>query len=137
MKVCAICLLTKSAGCGIMEFRGAAGESAPSKCTKIFNIFKNFCAFCTLYNLHNSILTNQPPHFLYKITKSIGKVNKLRLLSLFILPIDFQFLYSFNKGRKAVRGKDVQGLLRFLLKRYPSYRFQFLSQDGHNNHSNL
>ena len=89
LKVCAICLLTKLAECGIMELRGAARENAPSKCTKIFNIFKNFCIICTLCKLHNGILTNQPLFFLCKFPKSIGKVNKPHLLSLVILPIDF------------------------------------------------
>lgn len=85
------------------------GKRPPSNCTKIFNIFKNFCAFCTLCKLHNNILTNQPPHFCASCQKSIGKVNKPCLLSLVILPIDFRFLCSFNKERKA-----VQGLLKYL-----------------------
>ena len=71
-----------------------------ARCTKIFNIFKNFCTICTLCKLYNGILTNHTPHFLYKVPKSRGKVNKPRLhLCLFCL-LTFGFCAVSIKGIK-------------------------------------
>ena len=80
-----------------MEFRASHDRRTARQITQKFSTFlKIFVQDAQWYF--------DQPHaaFLYKEPKSIGKVNKPCLLSLFILPIDFWFLCSFNNCRKAV-----------------------------------